>query len=74
MFIDITPAVKLDSGLDSQRAECRHDTAYSVIALIAEFWPLGMRAAALELALSREAQALAEREATALAAARRARI
>ncbi|WP_433195528.1 sigma-70 family RNA polymerase sigma factor [Nocardia sp. CA-107356] len=43
-------------------------TTYSVFALIAEFWPFGMGAASVELVLSREALAVAEREAAELAA------
>ncbi|WP_330252266.1 sigma-70 family RNA polymerase sigma factor [Nocardia sp. NBC_00565] len=43
-------------------------TTYSVIALIAEFWPFGMGAASVELVLAREALAIAEREAAQLAA------
>ncbi|WP_433727782.1 hypothetical protein ACQP0C_37115 [Nocardia sp. CA-129566] len=43
-------------------------TAYSAIALIVELWPFGLGAASVELAISREALALAEREAAELAA------
>ncbi|WP_433680946.1 4'-phosphopantetheinyl transferase superfamily protein [Nocardia sp. CA-119907] len=43
-------------------------TAYTAIALIVELWPFGMGAASMELVLSREVLALAEREAAELAA------